>query len=53
MQKQLKSFINQRQNGHRKAELQSEYWDKVIDYLAVAYYEEHPGHLFTTSVTRC
>ena len=20
------SFINQRQNGHRKAELQSEYW---------------------------
>ncbi|HEL0009369.1 TPA: hypothetical protein TUL06_002149 [Streptococcus equi subsp. zooepidemicus] len=45
------SFINQRQNGHRKAELQSEYWDKVIDYLAVAYYEERPGHLFTTSVT--
>ncbi|MER0123049.1 hypothetical protein ABPH35_05400 [Streptococcus sp. ZJ93] len=44
------SFVNQRRNGHRKVELQSEYWDKVIDYLAVAYYGERPGHLFTTSI---
>lgn len=43
----LQSITSQRYNGHRKAEMTSVYWDKVVEYLPRAYNQKRPGHIYT------